>query len=243
MLIGNVSRVSAMGTLGGADSLANLSVNMHVSPGVLARWSHGPASPSSGARLLLRGSDGQLILDMPESFREWSLEIDGVRQTAEGFEIGDDHRRVLSTLELAMEGVEPEFSWADACRDMEVVSAVEQSLRRGRTIEVFEEEHSEEQTFKGIMAIGSCGILFASLLLLIGLAVFEGLTLPLRDTPLEIPDTPDAQPRRPHLLLRLWPFYPFAAFLLLQLLRLVFRSDTSTKPTSEPPAQSDDAAS
>src|SRR6185503_18285975 len=52
-------------------------------------------------------------------------------------------------------------SWLAACRDQEAAEAVDRSLARGRTIELFNEEHTEEEAFKGVMAMGGCLLLVA----------------------------------------------------------------------------------
>lgn len=222
----DVQRVSAMDTIGDLTALTNLSVNMTAAENVLVRWSIGPGEPPAASRIVVRSSEHELVMTLPASLNAWTVESDGKQMPVDRFSIEDDHQQILASLERAVQGQAPELTWSEVCRDLEVVSAIEQSVRRGRTIEIFPEEYSEEQTFKGIMAIGSCGMLMAAFLFLIGLAVFEGLRLPLRDAaPGDVPQAAE-NPRAP-LLLRLWPFYPFAAFLLLQLLRLVFRADRS----------------
>ena len=80
------------------------------------------------------------------------------------------------------------------------------------------------------MAVGGCGLLLLTLVILIIGSVVEGLQLPRRRPVPEAAEnaveesyteTPAAEPGYP-LWLRLWPVYPFALFLLLQLLRLVY---------------------
>ena len=50
-------------------------------------------------------------------------------------------------------------AWLAACRDQEAAEAVDRSLARGRTIELFNEEHTEEESFKSVMAMGGCLLL------------------------------------------------------------------------------------
>jgi hypothetical protein len=76
----------------------------------------------------------------------------------------------------------------------------------------FNEEHTEEESFKGVMAMGGCLLLVMALGVLFIAVVVEGLRLPIRTWP----------------LWRLWPFYllvPIVAFLLLQLLQLVVKRE------------------
>jgi hypothetical protein len=116
---------------------------------------------------------------------------------------------VLETFACAFRGEAVSPIWQDACRDVEIAATVERSLARGRTIELYDEEISEEATFKGMMAVGGCGVLLLGLLGLIVAATLDGLQLSFRH----------------HLLWRLWPVYllfPIVVFLGLQLLKLVF---------------------
>ena len=55
---------------------------------------------------------------------------------------------------------------------------------RGRTIELFAEEHTEEESFKGIMAMGGCLLLVMALGVLVVAVIVEGLRLPMRSWPL-----------------------------------------------------------
>jgi hypothetical protein len=121
---------------------------------------------------------------------------------------------VFAQLESAIaDGSSYEHSdWLTACRDQEAAEAVDRSLARGRTIELFNEEHTEEESFKGIMAMGGCLLLVMSLLVVFLATIVEGLQLPMRNWP----------------VWRLWPFYllaPIVAFLLLQLLQLAIKRD------------------
>ena len=54
----------------------------------------------------------------------------------------------------------------------------DRSLARGRTIELFNEEHTEEESFKGVMAMGGCLLLVMALGVLFVAVVVEGLRLP-----------------------------------------------------------------
>jgi hypothetical protein len=108
--------------------------------------------------------------------------------------------------------------WSAACRAAELAEAAQQSLRRGRTIQLHYEEHSEQQTFKSVMAAGGCLLLMGLLLMLGIVAVVDAI----------------AGPVRKNLWFRLWPVYvfaPIALFLLLQSLWRVFAA-APAKPAS-----------
>jgi hypothetical protein len=117
----------------------------------------------------------------------------------------------------------PEMDWSqwlEACRDVEVASSVDRSLERGRAVEFFGEEHTQEQSFKGVMAVGGCLMLSVTFVAVIIAAAVEGLQLPLRESP----------------FWRAWPLYvlaPIVLFLLLQLLQGVAKRPEKRKQTEQ----------
>jgi predicted dehydrogenase len=213
-VVGEVDKISAMGAAAEQPSLTNLSVHMSGPSGVLARWSVGPVDEQPVGRLVLIGAHGRATLTMPADEQAWSLEIAGQNRETISFDNWNGPDTALDLLEQSLEGHQPAWSWPSACRDAEIASAVEQSLRRGRTIQLYEEQHTEQQTFKGIMAVGGCGLLLLACTVLLAVAMVEGLQLPFRQ----------------HILWRLWPLYltaPFAIFLLLQFFQLVFPASSA----------------
>jgi hypothetical protein len=113
---------------------------------------------------------------MPESPREWSLEVE--RRCRERTEHGPTgtgnvpRSQPWSRLGLAASSV-PE--WPGICRDLEVADTVELSLRRGRMIELHHETVTEEDTFKGVMAALGCLLVMVVPLVLIAAAILGGL--------------------------------------------------------------------
>jgi hypothetical protein len=226
VLIGTIQTVSASGSAPtiGRDplgpkpkelpSLSNLSVHLSTAEGVPARWSIGTALAHDQGRITLTGRSGRAVLSMPKQ-GDWTLEVSSSQPTIKTYPPDDEPQAVWEGFSLAIDG-STDFSepsaWLDACRDQEAAEAVDRSLARGRTIELFNEEHTEEESFKGIMAMGGCLLLVMALGVLFIAVIVEGLRLPLRSWP----------------LWRLWPFYllvPIAAFLLLQLLQLAVKRD------------------
>jgi hypothetical protein len=124
-------------------------------------------------------------------------------------------------------------TWFDACRDLEIADHVAASLRRKRTIEIRRDGNPEENAFKGIMSAGGCLILLICLLVMLGLAVLEGLRMPLLANPDEVLEMRDLDKPRWNILLRLWPVYPLLAFLALQALLMVAKSGHSEKPKDQ----------
>ena len=123
-----------------------------------------------------------------------------------------DFQLVFEQLENGMAIGYDDSAWLAACRDQEAAEAVDRSLARGRTIELFNEQHTEEESFKGLMAMGGCFLLVMSVAFVLLAAIIEGLQLPMREWRIWQP----------------WPFYlliPLGAFLLLQFLQLAIKRD------------------
>ncbi len=208
-LVGDMTKISAMGPTLASPTWSNLNVQMSGEGPALVRWSLQPPDTWVGGRILLFGAVGKAILEMPAGGAPWSLSLPGMGESSPVGEDWCEPAAVIENFVRASQGEAISPAWQEACRDVETAAAVERSLARGRTIELYEDEVSEEATFKGMMAVGGCGLLLLGLVSLIGAAVVEGLDPPFRH----------------HLLWRLWPLYlltPIILFLLLQLLRLVF---------------------
>ena len=65
--------------------------------------------------------------------------------------------------------------WEDACRAIELVENIDISRRRKKTISLYYEDISEENTFKSLMAAGGCLMLILVTLLLPALAAVESI--------------------------------------------------------------------
>ncbi len=61
----------------------------------------------------------------------------------------------------------PHTDFDAAARDLELVGAVEESLRRGRRIQLHEMQYSEQQVFRGLMSALGCGLLVLSLIVFV----------------------------------------------------------------------------
>jgi hypothetical protein len=225
-LVGTIQTVSASGppaTVGRdplgpkpkeLPSLANLSVHFGSEDGITARWSIAPALDQDQGRLTVIAERGKAVLTMPKS-GDWSLQMPGEPAMIEASSSEAEAEEAFSRLShaLSTDDFYDDEVWLAACRDQEAAEAVDRSLARGRRIELFNEEHTEEESFKGVMAMGGCLLLLAALGVLFIAVIVEGLQLPMRTWP----------------LWRLWPFYllaPIAAFLLLQLLQLAVKRES-----------------
>jgi predicted dehydrogenase len=232
LLVGPVQSVSASGPapVAGRDPLgpkpkqlpplANLSVHLSGDSGCTARWSIGPPAEREAAKITAIGERGRATVLMPQA-GDWQFEIAGIPSAGLQFPKDDyDARGAFARLEAAViasrnaggaidSGVS---AWLAVCRDQEAAEAIDRSIARGRTIELFNEQHTEEESFKGIMAMGGCLLLLMALAVVLLATIIEGLRLPMRDW----------------ALWQAWPLYllaPIVAFLLLQLLQLVVKRD------------------
>lgn len=229
-IAGRFDEIGAFGPESHERNYSALSVNMSRTAQIPVRWSVVPAAELEGTVATFVGTRGRLILNMLGDPTGWSLQPAPSTEPANAIEA--DAESALSDFERALAGEsEPSFSWSDACRTLELQTAVRESLRRGRKTKLYDDQYSEQQTFKGKMAVGGCSLLLLALVILFGFAVYDVITLPFRDKAVSPADDP-AEPSL-GLWLRLWPAYPLIVFLSLQLLKLVFWNDRHSTPHSQ----------
>lgn len=177
-VLGQIDRVSAIGVESlNQQDWSHLSVQMVGSGGVVGRWTPWPASAGQPSRLELVGQLGMAIADLEGDPGHWGLRV--VTPVASQVELPqwNGATATLARLHQAVVERDPvarhqiDEDWENACRAVEIADSVEQSCRRGKTIELFHEEHTEEATFKGVMAAGGCLLLVLILMFMIGLQV------------------------------------------------------------------------
>jgi myo-inositol 2-dehydrogenase/D-chiro-inositol 1-dehydrogenase len=218
-IAGKLDRVSAMSPMSADQSLAGLAVNFTGTEQALVHWVSQPVGTATGEvelKVIAAGGQASLLLGPPES--EWTLAATLGGVPSEPVRGNVDFGEALLQTVTQLEGDEAPSRWNAACRAAELAEAAQQSLRRGKTIQLHYEEHSEQQTFKSVMAAGGCLILMGLLLLVGVIAVADAV----------------AGPVRQNLWFRLWPLYvfaPVAFFLLLQTLWRVFAA-TPAKPAT-----------
>jgi myo-inositol 2-dehydrogenase/D-chiro-inositol 1-dehydrogenase len=217
-IAGKLDRVSAMAPASSEQSWLGLAVNFAGPGQALVCWTLQPRDTTETSdELTITATSGRLALHCAgEADGPWSLEI--ARN-------GGEPERIEGTNELAhhLAGlVEPNSegaskAWSASCRAAELAEAVPQSLRRGRTIQLHYEEHSEQQTFKSVMAAGSCLLLLGLLMVVLVIAAVDVIAGPIQNP-----------------WFRAWRFYvfiPIMGFLLLQALWRVFAT-VPAKPAS-----------
>lgn len=219
--VGPCNKVSALGKLGDAEhgdaatDGGHLGVQITTDDDVLIRWSIGPVIDTAGAKVTLVGGDGNAVLTIPasgqaEQSAPWSMVI---RRGDLTDTITYDTNPSLAAVDVTAAVAAPADNalWREALADLELVEAVERSMRRGRTVELYHEEASEQGTFHGVMSAVGCLLLMLS----IGLAILASMVgwLKLR-------------------IANLWPYALLAilvVFLLMQFLKFVFPNDTDSR--------------
>lgn len=163
-LVGDLNSLSAMAPGWETGGLGNLGVQMTGPAGISVRWSISPVESAPGVRVSVIGADGKATLTIPDSSQSTELQVRaGGQSQSEKFATDDLASDALRDL-VDLEG-EPSVSpnWHLAARGMELADSIEISLRKGKTIPLYNTAPSEQGTFKGIMAAAGCFLLFASL--------------------------------------------------------------------------------
>jgi predicted dehydrogenase len=209
-LAGDVIRLHAIAARGGQNdeaAYANLSVSLGLRSGGLVRWSVGSPEGQPGAVLIVVTTGGRAVLGMMRP-DEWWLETttaDGTnRQT---FPAWHGEQQALARFRAVVPGEGPD--WLDSARAVDLAETIRESLRRGRTIELFNETYSEDASFKGAMGIAGCGLLLFGMFSVLVVAALQMVA-----RQMEWRGAAQVLGKWPYLLLVV-----FGGFLLLQLLR------------------------
>ncbi len=214
---GAIRRVTAIGPAMDAESFASLQIQFLLASAASARWSLAPSTASGpGLKLELVGERGSLVVRTHrvtngEPGEQWQLSIndDGDDEPLDAF---DAPAQAILDLSASIESPDAmdrtrQSTWGEATRAMEVVDAVELSLQKGKTIDVFQQQLTEQLAFRGWMAAFGCGLLLVAFAALVVVAVLGGAEFAMGQ--------------------RIIPFWPFvllavlAFFLLLQAIPLL----------------------
>ena len=237
VLIGDPSRLMALG--GGDAGWANLAVGLSGPDQVSVRWQVAKGHTRE-LTIQLICERGRLCIDIPErACGVWAV----TQQTDAG--ISDilpefpsetvafqPAEVLLELLLLAVKGDADNHSnssippaiWPDAARTIELAETIPRSVKRGRGIDLHQEEFSELGTFRGTMASLGCGIIMAGLFILFlatlvgGVARAAGWSFGER-------------------LAAIWPYAILTTlilFLILQLLPFLLPKDSGNSDESKP---------
>ena len=226
---GDIRRVSAIGPATLNDSFASLQVQMKSAAVSSLRWSVGSTAGVVGLQVTLLGERGAVTLrelaGSPTGTIQWQLEtVSDDRKEEQLQEAFTPARFAIERLTTAIAERSSErraatSTWEAATRDMEVVDAIELSLQKGRTMEVFQQQLTERLAFRGTMAAIGCGLLLLAFFAVVGVAMIGGTEGALRQR---------LAPAWPLLLLAVLAF-----FLLLQAVPMLAQKRRTNE--SEPP--------
>lgn len=184
-IAGHIRRVNAVGPAVTDPSFASLQTLMTSANLPALRWSVGVVS-SQGERLELKllGDQGTIVLvghsALPAEPTRWELELmneggrtqlpvpsfDPAAQAVERF--------LQAITDPDVESRSARSTWDSAIRSMEVVDCVELSLVKGRTIEVVQQQLTEQLAFRGTMSAFGCGLLMLAFLSVVAVALLGG---------------------------------------------------------------------
>ncbi|HEU5089681.1 MAG TPA: hypothetical protein VFT99_19635, partial [Roseiflexaceae bacterium] len=178
LLCGPMNKVSAMAAASD-NQFASLGVQLSGAGPALARWSVSPVEDQPGAKITLLASRGKATLWMPAEQEDWKLDFSGGQQSKpQALAPWQPQEQALADLDAALGGAPAAFGWLEASRDVELAEAIGRSLKKGRTIELHNEDYTEQATFKGTMTSLGCGVLMAALVMLPVAAVAAKLGFP-----------------------------------------------------------------
>ncbi len=219
LVAGKLNRLGALGSPDQAATYAGLSVQLLGKSEVPVRWQVGPIEESPVSRLTLIAQHGKLTVEFDESGSalRHTLSTQGRSDTAPLDPPNSASMAIERFANAANHGDGSASTWSRALAAMELADTIEISLRRGRMIEVHQQQLTEQLAFKGTMSALGCGVLLVvpPLLLCFGwIAELVGLSV---------------ARYWPHALLGL-----LALFLAVQLLpKLVFSNSTDGKPSEQ----------
>ncbi|HEV3137377.1 MAG TPA: Gfo/Idh/MocA family oxidoreductase [Pirellulales bacterium] len=218
-IVGDMTRLGAMASAQDDSAYGSLGVQMSGPAGAVARWSVDPTQSAQGGHVSLLGPGGKAAVLLRPEGQSWTMELTagGPTQTQQ-FDAWNSATAALDELARAIEGQRVEPDWVDAARSIELAETIDRSLQKGRTIELYYEDYTEQGTFKGTMTSLGCGLLLLGMIALGVVAIAEQMGLP---------------------WLRGWPYAllgAFGVFLLMQLLMLVFHKPESASDSAIPAA-------
>ncbi len=207
-LMVRIMRIGAM-----QPDAKRLSIHMTGERDTLGQWTCRRTEGGGGATLQIHGADGSAQVDLNGGPAEWSGQITKPKiEDIPGQWAG--HTPLLERLaERSAHRQAINDEWDHACRAVELAEAAERSCKKGRHVDLFHEEHSEEATFKSIMAAGGCFLLLTVLGAILVLGALEPISPWLKRIP--------GWRNLPWVLL----LAGLAVFLSLQLLKLLFQRE------------------
>ncbi len=188
VLIGDPSRLMALG--GGDSGWATLAVGLSGPDQVSVRW-HVAKGKTPELSIQLLCEHGRVCIEIPPEARgAWKVShqsdseasdplLDCLSETTD-FQPADVLlAHLLQTVhgenQNSSERLIPPATWPDAARTIELAETIPRSVKRGRGIDLHQEEFSELGTFRGTMASLGCGIIMAGLFIVFVATLIGGV--------------------------------------------------------------------
>lgn len=142
-----LNRIGAHAATGATADYSALSVQLLGSTERPVRWSVEPPEDAEGLALTFICERGRETL---------CFDAEGRLVNGAGDPAGAAIARFVADIEA---GADAASTWPDALHAMELTDSIEISLRRGRMIDVHDQQLTEQLAFKGTMAAAGCGLL------------------------------------------------------------------------------------
>jgi hypothetical protein len=183
-IAGDIRRVTAIGPKAKDLSFASLQVQISAACQATIRWSVRISNQDESELVLtLLGHGGFLTLTLPESRpisgeHVYQIEIARERQLdRQNLQVADPATTTVQRFVQALDAPDraaENSTWGAATRAMEVLDAIELSLEKGRTIDVYQQQLTERLAFRGIMAAFGCGLLIVVFLMVLLVTLVGG---------------------------------------------------------------------
>jgi hypothetical protein len=182
---GDIRRVNAIGPSAVDASFASLQTQITTDGPASLRWSVGSRSAhGSILEATLVGEHGTVTLHARDSatndFPAWQLTTttDGQKEE-QSLEPHNAPQTAIEQLDAAVAETSADrraaaSTWGTATRAMEVVDAVTLSLEKGRTIDVFQQQLTEQLAFRGAMAALGCGLILVGFVVIVFITLLGG---------------------------------------------------------------------
>ncbi len=220
-LSGDYDQVTALRTGAAGEAVLMQTVTLAGRGLSEATWHIQSTTGAVVSRLTVHAERGRAVVERDPVSQEWVLTEPGGAKVV-GNRIASA-RQLLDEFAASLTGDNSSGAWPELVKVFETLDATQRSVTRRRTIELHFEPMSERATFKTQMTAMGCGVLVATLLLLLVYLAIASL-VPL---PGEVPDGWGIARVGLHIA-RLLVFAPLAIFLVLQLLYPLTRPTSGT---------------
>lgn len=169
LLTGDLSEIVAFG---GGEKLSPtdaLSLNGRSASGAMIRVQLLPPGPANRCRWRVRGKGGEVEWQADGGLFAASTIVIRLAATerTESLAAAPPWPSLADALRATLAGQQAPVEWTDAVRCLEVFDAVAESVRRQRIVPLHYQDFTEASSFKGLMTIAGCGIVWIALVLLI----------------------------------------------------------------------------